>query len=354
MKLHKNVLLTFLILFTSCNKESPPPQQKSTLPKQFTISIPVFDGKSAYAYLKKQTELGPRNPGSPGHQLCKEYLYNELRKYADTVYYQRFNHRGYDGKNISMANIIASFGTKTSSRILLGAHWDTRPRADRDPEPNRRDLPILGANDGASGVAILLEIARLLKDNPPNVGVDIIFFDGEDYGKEGDLSQYLLGSKYFAKNIPFTTLPDFGIVLDLVGDKNLEISREESSMRYAPDVVEMVWNTANQLSIPNFKEETRHSIIDDHLPLNEIGSSLLISTIQMNHTDTGTHTKTHQINVAPKVLKRLGVLLPTSFITIVLLNESLSRSSTIDKRESTRIYLSIIKRDWMHWFHRRG
>jgi glutaminyl-peptide cyclotransferase len=235
------------------------------------ISVPVFDEENAFRYILTQVEFGPRNPGSSGHQQCLQFLTFELQKYADAVSQQSFNHTGYNGRTYRMTNIIGSFNLEATNRILFGAHWDTRPRAERDPDPLKRDRPILGANDGGSGVAVLLELARILNQNPPHLGVDIILFDGEDYGHEGDLDQYSLGAKYFVRNLPHGFRPHFGIIVDMVGDKEMRLPRETYSIQYAPWVVNLIWDTASELNIRPFENRIGAPIYDDHIPLNEAG-----------------------------------------------------------------------------------
>lgn len=292
------VIVIIVLCISNCTREAQSPKrQQQVSPKGSNQIIPKFDGQRAFEYLKAQTDFGPRDPGSKGHKLCMEYLYNELKQFSDEIQLQKFSHIGYNGKNLQMANIIASFNTSSSERILLCAHWDTRPRADREPDPKKRHIPILGANDAASGVAVLLEIARLIKNNPPQVGIDIVFFDGEDYGEEGDLKNYLLGSKYFSKNLPLKTIPIFGILLDMIGDKNLEIKREGYSLRFAPDIVDLVWSTAHNLSIHQFVFENQDEIIDDHLPLNQNGIKT-INIIDFNYPDDS-HRFWHTLEDTP-------------------------------------------------------
>ncbi|NOY76584.1 MAG: M28 family peptidase [Calditrichaeota bacterium] len=233
--------------------------------------IPTFDGKRAYAYLVKQCDFGPRNPGSIGHRKAQAYLVKEFSKYTDRVRLQPFPFVNYkDNLHLTLHNIIASFGHKTP-RILLAAHWDTRPWADQDPNPKNRNTPILGANDGASGVAVLLEIARHLKENPPPVGVDLALWDGEDSGREGHSDEYLQGSRYFAQNKPPSYDPEFSILLDMIGDRDLQIYEEGNSVSYAPEVVNRVWGMASKLGYPQFIPTVRYTIVDDHLPLLEVG-----------------------------------------------------------------------------------
>ena len=146
---------------------------------------PDFDGDSAFAYLVKQCEFGPRNPGSIGHVNTLNYLVEDMNIMADTVLIQRFKHTNENiGGEIAMANVISKFNLTAEKRIMIGAHWDTRPRSDQDENLSYQDQPLIGANDGASGIAVLLELSRLMKKYPPPIGVDIIFFDGEDFGED--------------------------------------------------------------------------------------------------------------------------------------------------------------------------
>jgi len=265
------IIIILVIITFNCRKEdlkTQTPQIKKEVTKPM---IPVFSGKSAYAFLKAQTDFGPRVPNSKAHQACLNYLQSEMAKYADAVNLQPFTHKGYDGTQLRMTNIISSFNLNAKTRILLLAHWDSRPRADQEKDTKKRNQPVLGANDGASGVAVLMEIARLLKTSQPKIGVDMLFTDGEDYGKEGDNENYLLGARHFAKNLPTGFLPVFGILLDMVGDAQLKIMKERYSVKYAPDVVNLIWSTARQLGIQQFSDEFQGWVTDDHLPLNEVG-----------------------------------------------------------------------------------
>jgi Zn-dependent M28 family amino/carboxypeptidase len=261
------------------------------------VATPEFNGASAFDLLLKQTSFGPRNPGSEGHRACLQFLLASLRASADEVHTQEFTHSGYGGESLRMTNIIAAFRPAAPSRILLCAHWDTRPRAERDEDKAKRSLPIIGANDGASGVAVLLQMAALLKATPPPIGVDIVFFDGEDFGKEGDLDRYLLGSRFFAKSKDVNYQPRYGILLDMVGDANLDIPREQNSIRFAPDVVAQVWSAARELGITQFSEETGDEIFDDHIPLNEAGIKT-IDLIDFDYPDAS-HRYWHTHNDTP-------------------------------------------------------
>jgi len=236
-----------------------------------------FSGESAFRYLVQQCEFGPRNPGSTGHSECLQFLVEELRKFTHIVSTQQFLHRDTDlDKILTMHNIIARFpGTNHRAQpVLLAAHWDTRPRADRDPNPENRNNPIIGANDGASGVAVLLETARIFSEFPPPIPVDILLTDGEDYGKEGEIHNYFLGAKHFAKNLP--KIPyKLGILLDMIGDKDLRIPREAYSVETLPDFVDSVWKRARNLGLKAFTRRKGPYVLDDHQPLIEAGVPII-------------------------------------------------------------------------------
>jgi Iap family predicted aminopeptidase len=234
--------------------------------------VPKFDGKAAYGMLLHQTEFGPRAPGSVGHEKCLRFLERELKSSADAVQRQQFWHNLPPGsKRIRLTNIISAFNINASKRILLTAHWDTRPWADQDPDPKNRAKPIIGANDGASGVAVLLELARQLKRNPPPIGVDIVLFDGEDLGTTGVAESFSAGAKYFARNRPAGMNPLFAINIDMVGDRDLLIPREVNSDRYAPHLMNLIFTTAQELGISQFIDSPGTEVTDDHMPLMNAG-----------------------------------------------------------------------------------
>ena len=283
-----SLFLFFAFISAGCpanrTGERQGPVKEPSPPSTPRMISPPFDGTRAFDFLLAQTSTGPRNVNSPGHQACLTYLQSTLTTLADRVRLQQFDQVGYHGELLHLSNVIATFDPGAASRILLCAHWDTRPRADRDPDRKKRDTPILGANDGASGVAVLLEIAEILKTTPPPVGVDIVLFDGEDYGREGDNDMYLLGSRYFASKKQPDYIPRFGILLDMIGDKDLEIPKEQSSVRYAPDVVQLIWDTARELGVEQFVDEQGEEIMDDHWPLNNAGIKT-VDLIDFNYPD---------------------------------------------------------------------
>lgn len=233
---------------------------------------PVFNSALAFAQLKKQCDFGPRVPGSPAHQHCRDWLVTALRGYADQVTTQDFIHTfGSPRQSARASNIIANFQPQKGERILLCAHWDSRPWADQDPDPKNHSKPILGANDGASGVAVLLEIARLLKQKPPRCGVDIVLFDAEDQGMEGDERSYAKGAQHFARAVVPSFHPRFGILLDMIGDADLTIYQEQNSLHYARAVVDKVWEAAGRSGVTEFVARPGYAVFDDHLPLLERG-----------------------------------------------------------------------------------
>ena len=303
--------LSLTVLLAGCSKENAPPRQVPQI-QEAKGAVPTFDGKKAFEYLKAQTDFGPRTAGSSAHQNCLNYMESEMKKTADAVNLQTFQVKGYGGENLNLTNVISSFNMSATTRVLLIAHWDSRPRADQESDPKKQNQPILGANDGASGVAVLMEIARHLHSNPPAAGVDMLFDDGEDYGKEGDNNNYLLGTRYFAKNLPNGFHPAYGILLDMVGDKQLELLREPNSIRNAPDIVDLVWSTAKDLGMYQFTDEVQRPVLDDHLPLIEVGIKT-IDLIDFNYPDASNRywhtTQDTPDKCSPESLEAVGTVL---------------------------------------------
>ncbi|MDR1623457.1 MAG: M28 family peptidase [Tannerellaceae bacterium] len=237
------------------------------------VSTPRFNADSAYVYIEKQVNFGPRVPNTKEHQLCGDYLIAELKRFAAEVYVQEMTLTAYNGSKLLCRNIIGSYNPDKKKRILLFAHWDTRPYADQEVDPAKQHTPIDGADDGASGVGVLLEIARQLSRQAPEAGVDIIFFDAEDYGvPEFEKStnytpnSWCLGSQFWAKN-PHKPgyRAEYGILLDMVGARHASFYKEHTSMRYAARIVEKVWSTARSLGYGKFFINADvGGILDDH------------------------------------------------------------------------------------------
>ncbi len=229
---------------------------------------PPFDSQKAFDYLKNQVAFGPRIPGTEAHTETANWIVSILREHTASVSMQQFTGMSA-GKETVMKNILASFYPEKSRRILLCAHWDTRPFADRDPHKSNHMLPVPGANDGASGVAVLLEISEIIAGTEPPRGVDIVLFDGEDGGDYGNNESWLLGSRYFARTMPASYRPEFAVLLDMIGDKNLSLSRDYYSVSSAPALWGKVVSYATEIGIPVSGDTV--GILDDHVPLIERG-----------------------------------------------------------------------------------
>lgn len=264
------------------------------------VAIPAFNADSAYANVARQVGFGYRIPGTDSHKAAAQWLADEMTRYGAEVIRQQADLTAYDGTQLPICNIIAQFSPEKNNRILLAAHWDSRPYADYDPDEAYRNKPIDGANDGASGVGVLLEIARLIGKQAPALGVDIILFDAEDYGAPewvgGDTSStWALGSQYWAahKHKPGYRAR-YGILLDMVGASGIGFYREYFSERYASHIVNKVWECATQLGYDGlFINEEGGAITDDHLYMNQAGIPT-IDIIQHDPTsDTGFFPQWH-------------------------------------------------------------
>ena len=317
----KKLFLISLVLFsmTSCdNKQNSKPVAQPA-PQVKQVVIPDFNADSAYNYVKKQLDFGPRVPESQAHKQCAEWFIKFFNEKADTVYVQDFRTRLYDGRGIDGKNIIAAFNPEAKKRILLAAHWDSRPFADHDPDKNNWNTPIDGANDGASGVGVLMEIARILNDNPINIGVDIILFDLEDYGAPYFLNlmtndDWALGSQYWAKNPHiYNYRAYFGILLDMVGASNAKFPKEYYSQQFAPALSNDVWKIARELGYDEyFTNELGHPINDDHIYVNAIARIPMIDIIHLeNNSESSFYPYWHTVKdnieqIDPKTLGMVG------------------------------------------------
>ena len=233
-----------------------------------------FDAAQAMAWVRFQVAAGPRVPGMPGHKAVADWLVKELRARADSVEVQAFAHVTVSGDTLRLENILARFRPADPNRILYVTHWDTRPVAENEPDSSKRNQPIPGANDGASGTAMLLEVADALKKTPPGVGVDLLFVDGEDYGsfETDSLKDVLIGARYFAQHLPPGYHPLFAVLWDMIGGKDQQIYEEGYSLERAPEVVERVWSTAEDLHLgAMFRPVPEGGIVDDHVPLQDAG-----------------------------------------------------------------------------------
>ena len=245
--------------------------------------VPDFSANNAFEYLKAQCEFGPRNPGSEGHRKVLNYYLKTLTPLADTVMTQSFIEKmPRTGEKVNMNNVIARFNVEAKKQIMISAHWDTRPWGDRGKGMMERNQAILGANDGASGVAVLLELANILNKEKPPFGVNLVLFDAEDYGTSGDNWTYCKGSQYFAKNIPIP-YPAYAINLDMIADKEPEFYIERFSYEQNPTLVMELWEKAESLGLKSFKKRAKDMIFDDHVPLYEIAGIPAIDIIDFDY-----------------------------------------------------------------------
>lgn len=307
------LLIMLPLLIASCSscqsyktatKESTDNDSKMT----YIQLSPQFDADSAFLFVKRQVDFGPRVPNSAAHIECGNYLVSKLEEYGAQVIEQKTTLKTYDGIALNARNIIGVYNPDQEKRILLFAHWDTRPFADQDKDKTKRTQPIMGANDGASGVGVLLEIARQLNQLHVEIGIDIIFFDAEDWGQPiyesnhvpGDW--YCLGSQYWAKN-PHTPnyRASFGILLDMVGASNATFYKEGYSVQYASNITEKVWTLASRLGFGSyFINKKGGYIIDDHVQVNQHHRAPSINIIQTSEDSThgfGNYWHTHNDNM---------------------------------------------------------
>ena len=231
----------------------------------------AFNADSAMAYTRTQVAFGPRVPGTPGSEKAGDWIVSMMKQRADTVIEQRWRHHALNGDSVPMRNILARFRPQATQRVLYVTHWDTRPTADDDPNPAARGMPIPGANDGAAGVGLFVALGDALKKVPPNVGVDLLFVDGEDFGKSFDapFADVLIGSQWFADHLPSPDYhPIFGILWDMIADADLNILQEAKSVSTAPEVVSRVWQKAADLGYDKyFIARGGQDLTDDHVPL---------------------------------------------------------------------------------------
>lgn len=300
-------IVAFSMLFTMCKPKNQNPPDNGSGDEEMTLPevvVPDFSADSAFYFVKVQTDFGPRVPNGAAHEKCAAFLRERLATYCDTVYVQSFDAKAYNGTVLKSQNIIGTFNPQADKRIILAAHWDSRPFADQEANPANHGTPIDGANDGASGVGVLLEVARQLSNSKPDVGVDIILFDSEDYGpKESDQAPigdwWCLGSQYWALH-PHKEkyAAQFGVLLDMVGDANAHFRYEMHSKLYARAVLSKVWNSAYKLGFGNiFLQTDANPITDDHYYVNKLAQIPMIDIIhQEDASGTGFPLTWHTLN----------------------------------------------------------
>ncbi|MFA7582252.1 MAG: M28 family peptidase [Proteiniphilum sp.] len=312
------VLITGLLYTLSCNSCQSGKQAAVTEP--YSRVSPDFSADSAYSFIQAQVDFGARVPGTEAHEACGDYLSSKLKRYGATVVEQHAEITHYNGQNLPIRNIVGSWHPEREKRILLFAHWDSRPFADEETDDLRQQQPIAGADDGGSGVGVLLEIARQLHQQPTEVGIDIIFFDLEDWGQpssDKELVQgdwWCMGSQYWSEQPHVENYrAAYGILLDMVGGSNATFLKEGYSMQYASGVVEKIWSIAARLGYGNFFiPQSGGYITDDHVAVNEQQRAPSANVINLKRdTNTGFASHWHTLsddmrNIDRNTLKAVG------------------------------------------------
>ncbi len=306
-------ILVTVVAFTACGQTN-----KSSKKEEPKVNVPTFSADSSYVYTSEQVAFGPRVPNTQSHVDCGNYLVSKLESFGATVQEQNANLKTYDGIELKAKNIIGSFQPGNKNRVLLFAHWDTRPFSDRDPNPENHKKPIDGANDGAGACAVLLEIARQIGIQQPSIGVDIIFFDAEDWGvpsfdeKNQDLEGWCLGSDYWARNTPSYTAR-YGILLDMVSAPGARFYKELNSKQMAPNIIKKVWEAAQICGYGQFFIDANGGAIeDDHV---HVMKYLKVPCIDIIHFDPNTdhsfgaywHTQNDNMsNISKETMQAVG------------------------------------------------
>jgi len=309
------LLIITIATITSCkSKHSSSSEGAVTDKPKESFKAADFNADTAYCFVNEQVKFGPRVPNTKAQAKCAAWLESTLKKYAAQVTVQPFTAKAFDGTVLSCKNIIASFNPKCANRVLLCSHWDSRPFADNDPDSTQHKTPIDAANDGASGVGILLEIARQLKIQPCSIGVDILLVDGEDYGAPQNAGykgtdDWALGSQYWARNPHINGyIARYGILLDMVGAEDAVFTHEATTMYYAPDVAQKIWAIGSSIGYSNyFSTERTNGITDDHVYINQFRKVPTIDIIQHDpSTRSGFYKYWHTVND-----KMAGISKPT-------------------------------------------
>ena len=330
-----SVCLAATLLSTACQDKKKNGENEKTETTENTEAPTcqvVFNADSAFASIQTQCDFGERVPESKAHQLCGDYIVEKFKSYGLEVTEQKATVIGWDKKKLPCRNIIASYKPDAQERVLIGAHWDCRPWADHDPKKENHRKPVMGANDGASGVGMMIELARIMKDINPAVGVDFICFDMEDYGAPywaqdqapDDGSDWCLGSRYWASH-PHESgyTARFGILLDMVGGANATYYHEGFSLRYAAHVVQKVWGAAQRVGAGQyFLNEDGTWATDDHVPLNEIALIPTVDIIPYHKNQEASFGPTwHTVNDTPEYISKETLKAVGQTIVEVISNE---------------------------------
>ena len=288
------IVIVSLVLLASCGEKQPSGQSKQKNETKKSVTVPKFNADSAYQFVAMQTQFGPRVPETPAHAACADWLTAKLTAFADTVFVQEFRTRLYNGNGIDGKNIVGVFHPEAKKRIVLCAHWDSRPYADHDPDAANSRKPIDGANDGASGVGVLLQLARQLHEAGTTLGVDIVLVDAEDMGETDNEESWGLGTQYWAQHPHVAGYkPLFGILLDMVGASDATFSREYYSVQYASGFVDLVWKCA---AGGHFRNVQGGAVTDDHVFVNQAGIPCVDIIDMRTDGDSGFCPVWHTVN----------------------------------------------------------
>lgn len=330
MKKYWAIGIIIPVLCISCGANSNR-ETNNTQSEEVTVNVPDFSSDSAYSYIQAQVDFGPRVPNTQAHVECGNYLAGKLEEFGAVVTNQYADLTAYDGTLLKARNIIGSYQPEMKKRVLLFAHWDTRPWADNDPDKNNHRKPVMGANDGASGVGVLLEIARQINIRQPAIGIDIIFFDAEDYGTpqfhtgRHEEHTWALGSQYWSRYPHVRNYnARYGILLDMVGGKGATFYKEYFSNRYAPHVVTKVWNMAASLGYGDyFVNKEGGAVTDDHLYVNQIANIPSIDIIPNDEFNplSSFGSFWHTVNDTMEVIDKSTLKAVGQTVTAVIYNE---------------------------------
>ena len=321
------IIAACLLVLAGCKSNGTTPEPVAADVDYTQVAVPAFDADSAYGFVAAQLAFGNRTPGSKGWELCAAWLERQMGRWCDTVMVQPFKATLWNGQTVPGRNIIGSLNPMAPKRVLLAAHWDSRLWADHDPDASLQHQPLLGANDGASGVAVLMETARAMQQQRPEIGVDIIFFDLEDQGTPEWAERYeddtwCKGAQHWSRNPhqPFYQAR-YGILLDMVGVEQPRFTKEQFSMQYASTITNKVWAIASAIGYGGIFEDTKTDpILDDHLYINTLRGIPTADIVQHSHRISffsHWHTTTDDLkSVSPQTLKIVGdVVLTTVYST---------------------------------------
>ncbi len=293
-------LFIVLGLLASCKTDPKPAPTKP----MSQVKVPKFNSALAFEHVEKQLSFGTRVPGSPTHKATREWMVETMKSYGWSVEEEHFTATVYTGKELPGTNIIAKYNPSAATRILLAAHYDTRHIAEKEKEdPSRKEDPIMGADDGASGVGVLMSLAKTIGESPLEIGVDIVFFDLEDYGDpdpqtDADAATWAIGSAHWAKNVDRNYKPKHAILLDMVGAKNATFPQETYSRRLNPQLVNKVWKLAQDMGYGNyFVNEDRGGVNDDHMSVANYAGIPMIDIIHKLDNGFGEYHHTHKDDI---------------------------------------------------------